>query len=105
MPHWIRVCTTAELLPGEFQVAWDDGTAIVVCNVDGALYALEDRCSHQDFELSAGELAGNEITCSLHGARFDVRTGKALCAPAYSPVRAFPVKIEDGVVYTRDDRA
>jgi 3-phenylpropionate/trans-cinnamate dioxygenase ferredoxin subunit len=105
MPHWIRVCTTAELLPGEFQVAWDDGTAILVCNVDGALYALEDRCSHQDFELSAGELAGNEITCSLHGARFDVRTGKALCAPAYSPVRAFPVKIEDGVIYTRDDRA
>lgn len=105
MPNWIRVCTTEELLPGEITVAWDGDTAIVVCNVDGSLYALEDRCSHQDFELSAGSLEHGEITCSLHGARFDVRTGSALCAPAYSPVRPFPVKVENGVVYTRDDRS
>ncbi len=105
MSDWIRVCTIAELLPGEFTVAWDGDTPILVCNVDGELYALEDRCSHQDFELSAGVLNGNEITCSLHGARFDVRSGNALCAPAYSPVRPFPVKVEDGVIYTRDDQS
>lgn len=104
MPPWTRVCTTTELLPGQFTVAWDGGTAILVCNVDGSLYALEDRCSHQDYELSAGSLEGDEITCSLHGARFDVRTGAARCAPAYSPVRPFPVKVEAGVIYTRDDR-
>ena len=104
MPNWIRVCSTAELLPGEMTVVWDGDTAILVCNVDGELYALEDRCSHQDFELSAGELVGNEITCTLHGARFDVRSGNALCAPAYSPARPLPVKVEDGVIYTRDDQ-
>ena len=52
---WIRVCATSELLPGEMQVAWDGDTPILVFNRDGDLYALEDRCSHEDFELSAGE--------------------------------------------------
>ena len=44
------------------------------------------------------------IECVLHGARFDLRDGRALCAPAYSPVPKFPVKLEHGGVWTRDDR-
>lgn len=104
MTGWVRVCSTAELLPGEAKVAWDGDTAILVANVDGTLYALEDRCSHEEFELSAGPVRGHEIECVLHGARFDLRTGEALCAPAYAPVRAFPVRVEDGAVWTRDDR-
>jgi len=101
---WVRVCTTAELLPGESTVAWDGDTPILVVNLEGEFYALEDRCSHEDFELSAGNIDGGQIECTLHGARFDLRSGEALCAPAYAPVRKFPVKVEDGVVYTRDDR-
>jgi 3-phenylpropionate/trans-cinnamate dioxygenase ferredoxin subunit len=104
MPDWIRVCATSELLPGEMKVAWDGDTPIVVFNYDGDYYALEDRCSHEDFELSAGIIDGGQIECTLHGARFDLRSGEALCAPAYVPVQKFPVKVEDGVVYTRDDR-
>lgn len=105
---WTYVCTTAELLPGEMKPVFDEvtGTAIVVFNLDGDLYALEDKCSHEDFELSAGQLdaAGGEIECILHGARFDVRDGRALCAPAYEPVTKFPVKVADGGIFTRDDR-
>ncbi len=106
MSDWIRVCATAELLPGETRVAWDGGTAILVCNYDGDFYALEDRCSHEDFELSAGAFDGEEATieCVLHGAKFDVRDGRPLCAPAYAPVAKFPVKIEGDSVWTRDDR-
>lgn len=106
LPEWVRVCATSELLPGETRVAWDGDTAILVCNYDGDFYALEDRCSHEDFELSAGHYDGDEATieCALHGARFDVRDGRPLCAPAYAPVPRFPVRLEDGVVYTRDDR-
>ena len=105
-PTWVRVCATSELLPGETTVAWDGDTPILVCNYDGAFYALEDRCSHEDFELSAGAFDGGEATieCVLHGARFDVRDGRALSAPAYAPVVTFPVKVEDGGVWTRDDR-
>lgn len=106
MSDWVRVCATSELLPGETAVAWDGDTPIIVFNVDGDYYALEDRCSHEDFELSAGSFDGESATveCTLHGARFDVRDGRALCAPAYAPVPKFPVKVEDGAVWTRDDR-
>lgn len=104
MTGWVRVCPTSELLPGEAKVAWDGDTPILVVNVDGTLHALEDRCSHEEFELSAGPVQGHEIECMLHGARFDLRTGEALCAPAYAPVRKFPVKVEDDAVWTRDDR-
>jgi 3-phenylpropionate/trans-cinnamate dioxygenase ferredoxin subunit len=106
MSKWVRVCATSELLPGESTVAWDGDTPILVCNVDGDYYAIEDKCSHQDFELSAGTFDGEAATieCTLHGAKFDVRDGRALCAPAYAPVPKFPVKVEDGAVWTRDDR-
>ncbi|MCR6496963.1 non-heme iron oxygenase ferredoxin subunit [Thermomonas sp. S9] len=105
---WTYVCSTAELLPGEMKTVFDEntGTAIVVFNLDGDLYALEDRCSHEDFELSAGhfDATSGDVECVLHGARFDVRDGRALCAPAYEPVARFPVKVENGGVYVRDDR-
>lgn len=106
MTEWIRVCATSELLPGEMRTAWDGDTPIVVFNLDGEHYALEDRCSHEDFELSSGGFDGANATieCTLHSARFDVRDGSALCAPAYVAVAKFPVKVEDGAVWSRDDR-
>lgn len=107
-PAWTFVCTTAELLPGEMKVAFDEvtGCGIAVFNLDGALYALEDRCSHEEFELSAGHFDAGEgsVECVLHGARFDVRDGRPLCAPAYEPVAKFPVKVDNGLVFARDDR-
>ena len=104
MTAWVRVCAESELLPGESRVAWDGDTPIMVVNLDGALYALEDKCTHEDFELSAGPIDGDQVECTLHGARFDLRTGEALCAPAYTGVPKFPVKREDGAIWTRDDR-
>ena len=103
---WIFVCAEGELAPGESRVVWADATAILVLNFDGMLYALEDKCSHEEFELSAGPFdpAAGTIECVLHGAKFDVRDGSALCAPAYEPVAKFPVRNTDGVVFTRDDR-
>lgn len=103
---WVRVCATSELLPGESRVVWDGDTPILVLNYDGDYYALEDRCSHEDFELSAGVFDADEATieCVLHGSKFDVRDGRALNAPAYVPVVRFPVKVEDEAVWTRDDR-
>lgn len=104
MTDWIRVCATSELLPGEFQVAFDGDTAIAVFNIDGALYAVEDICTHDGGELAGGPVEGFEVECPRHGAKFDLRTGEALCAPAYVPIAKFPVRIEDGQVWTRDDR-
>ena len=102
------VCAISELLPGEMKTAWDEVTSvpIVVFNLDGMYYALEDKCSHEDFELSAGGVDpdSGSIECVLHGARFDIRDGRALCAPAYSGVPKFPVKLEHDAIWTRDDR-
>jgi 3-phenylpropionate/trans-cinnamate dioxygenase ferredoxin subunit len=101
---WTRVAATAELLPGEYRVVDSDGTQIAVFNLDGAYYAIEDVCTHDGGELTGGVVDGVEIECPRHGARFDIRTGAARCPPAYEPTAKFPVKVEDGVVYTRDDR-
>ena len=105
---WTFVCAISELLPGEMKTAWDEVTSvpIVVFNYDGEYYALEDKCSHEDFELSAGNYDAEEATveCVLHGARFDIRNGAPLCAPAYTGVPKFPVKLEHDALWTRDDR-
>jgi 3-phenylpropionate/trans-cinnamate dioxygenase ferredoxin subunit len=104
MSDWVRVCSRAELLPGEFKIAYDGDTAIAVYNIDGELYAIEDVCTHDGGELAGGPLEGFAVECLRHGAKFDLRSGEALCPPAYTPVDIFPVKIEDGAVWTRDDR-
>jgi 3-phenylpropionate/trans-cinnamate dioxygenase ferredoxin component len=105
---WTFVCASAELLPGEMRTVWDEvtDTPIVVFNLEGDLFALEDRCSHEDYELSAGQVdpAEGSVECLLHGARFDIREGRPLCPPAYSPVPKFPVKRENDGIWTRDDR-
>lgn len=106
MSTWIRVCAVNELAPGETRVVWDGDTAILVINFDGQLYAVEDQCTHEDYELSAGPFDAEKgvLECLLHSARFDLRSGEALCAPAYRPLVKFPVKVEDGAIWTRDDR-
>lgn len=104
--NWVRVCDENAMAPGESQVVWDGDTAILVLNFDGDLYAFEDQCTHEDYELSAGPFDADEgvLECLLHSAKFDIRSGRALCAPAYLPLVKFPLKTEDGVVWTRDDR-
>ncbi|MCE2943902.1 MAG: non-heme iron oxygenase ferredoxin subunit [Lysobacteraceae bacterium] len=106
MTDWIRVAGEHELAPGESRVVWDGDTPILVVNFDGRFHAVLDQCTHEDYELSAApfDAATGELTCLLHSARFDVRTGEARCAPAYLPLTVFPVKVEDGAIWTRDDR-
>lgn len=104
MSNWTLVCTTAELLPGEMREAQVDGASVLVINLDGDYYALENACSHDGGELLGGALEDLEVVCPRHGARFDIRTGEALCAPAYEPIASLPVKVVDEQVYVRDDR-
>ena len=104
MATWTAICPTSELLPGESRVAEVDGVQVALFNYDGDYYAIEDVCTHDGGELTGGTLDGPIIECPRHGARFDIRTGAPLCPPAYERTAKFPVKVEDGVVYTRDDR-
>jgi len=101
---WVRVGTRSELLPGEYKVVWDGDTPIAVYNIEGALYAVEDTCTHDGGELAGGEVFGFEVECPRHGARFDLRNGAVTKPPAYEPIASFPVREEGGAIWTQDDR-
>ncbi len=74
--------------------------SVGVYNLGGELYAIEDRCSHDDGPLAEGDFDPEEgyAVCPRHGARIDIRSGKALSLPAVFPVETFPVVVEDGIV-------
>jgi 3-phenylpropionate/trans-cinnamate dioxygenase ferredoxin subunit len=76
-----------------------DGAEILLCNVGGDIYAVEDVCSHDGGALDQGELEDYRIMCPRHGAYFDVRTGAALTLPAVMPVRTYAVRIEGDAVF------
>jgi 3-phenylpropionate/trans-cinnamate dioxygenase ferredoxin subunit len=100
VPQVIDVCPLTELQPGQMRlVEWDD-LEIGVFNCAGTVYAIEDRCSHDDGPLVEGGL--DEQTCTIecprHGSRFDLKTGKPLTLPAYVPVDTFAVIIENETI-------
>lgn len=95
----VAAATLEEISPGAMKSVMLSGTRVVIFRTsDGALYALEDRCSHAEVWLSSGKFRGCEVTCPAHGARFDVRSGKVLCMPAIRDVRAFPIRVENGEI-------
>jgi len=96
----ISVCPAAELLPGEMRLVEHDGRKIGVFNCDGALHAIEDRCSHDDGPLAEGPFdpVACTVECPRHGSLFDVRSGRPRTLPAYLPVETFPVRIEDDTI-------
>ena len=73
-------------------------TYLVIFNVGGDYYAIEDLCSHDDGPLGDGDTEGFEIICPRHGARFDVRTGKALTFPAVEDIPAYPLQVIEGKI-------
>ena len=87
----------SDLRNGQLRVFPELGEhGIVVCRVAGELHAVTDNCSHRDAKLSEGRLRGALLTCPLHGAQFDVRTGAHQGPPASVPIACFPVSEHDG---------
>lgn len=73
--------------------------SLLLCNVEGAIYAIEDVCTHDGGALDQGELMGDRIMCPRHGAFFDVKTGDALTLPAIVPVETFKVRTEGDNIF------
>ena len=97
---FVKVAHLSDLTAGEpLGVETLDGEAVCLVLVDGEVYAFQDRCSHRDFPLSSGRLDDGQIECAWHGARFDVRTGRALCLPAIKAIRIYEVKVENDEIY------
>jgi 3-phenylpropionate/trans-cinnamate dioxygenase ferredoxin subunit len=93
----IPVCPLAELTPGSMRLVEHEGVKIGVFNCDGTLYAIEDRCSHDDGPLAEGEFdaATCTVECPRHGSLFDLTTGRPKTLPAYAPVRTFTTAVVD----------
>ncbi len=92
MPH--PIAKAADVPPGSAKRFEVDGVEVLLCNVDGAFYAVEDVCTHDGGPLDQGELEGCRIMCPRHGALFDVTTGAALTLPAVVPLPTYPVTID-----------
>jgi 3-phenylpropionate/trans-cinnamate dioxygenase ferredoxin subunit len=100
VPH-IDVAPADEFPPGSVKLIYAGPALTVgVYNCAGNLYAIEDRCSHDDGPLCEGDWDEDtcRVVCPRHGAQFDLATGAALTLPAYQPVETYPVSIVDGVV-------
>jgi 3-phenylpropionate/trans-cinnamate dioxygenase ferredoxin subunit len=97
----LTVCRADELPEGEMRLIEADGRKIGVFRCSGGeLWAIEDRCSHDDGPLAEGEFDGAACTveCPRHGSLFDLRSGKPKTLPAYVPVEVFEAREEDGEV-------
>ena len=103
MEDFRTVARLADVPENELRGVEVDGRRIVLAHVDGTVYALEDRCSHEEFALSEGELNGDQVTCILHGARFDLATGAPRALPAVKGVPTYEVRVEGDEIQVKLD--
>lgn len=96
---FVRVAQVSDVKEGTAKVFTVGETRIALCHAEGHFYAIADVCTHDGGPLGEGELVDCQIECPRHGARFDVKTGKALCLPAVVGVPTYKVEVEDGSVY------
>ena len=89
-----------EAIPeGGVKIVQSGSLFVGVYRIDGQLYAIEDRCSHDDGPLCEGDRDGFRVECPRHGAMFDLRTGAVLSLPATVGVETFPVIERDGEIF------
>ena len=93
MADYAKVATNGELAPGQGKVVEVQGKEIALFNVGGAYFAIDNMCTHEEASLADGEISGFEVTCPLHGAKFDVRSGRVVGPPAYDDVTSYSVRV------------
>jgi len=99
-PQGRLVCAAEDVkVKQALRVLIDDYPVAVVRDSDGALHALGDTCSHEDYSLSEGDVEDCTIECWGHGSQFDLRSGEPLSLPAFDPVPVFALTVSDGNVY------
>lgn len=101
MAEFVQVARLADLPDPSHQLFEVEDHVVVLAHLGGQLFCIDDICTHDGGPLSDGGIDGHEIACPRHGAKFDLRTGKALTMPATEDTLAHEVKVEDGMVYVR----
>jgi naphthalene 1,2-dioxygenase system ferredoxin subunit len=96
---WIDIASKDDV-PEDDVMGIDINTkSIALYQVDGEIFATDNICTHGNARLCDGFLEGHEIECPLHQGKFDIRNGKALCAPLTEDIQVYPVKIDGGRVF------
>ncbi len=98
---WQRVAALADLADDAALAAKLGNRRIALYRLDGKVYALDDVCTHALALLSQGFIEGGAVECPLHGARFDIATGRCLAPPASVDLRTYAVRIDGGEVFVR----
>ena len=91
---FVKVAELGEISPGEMKLVELGQDQILLANVNGNVFAIDDICSHAYASLSEGDLNGQEVECPLHGSAFNLVTGEALTPPANEALRVFQVRVE-----------
>jgi nitrite reductase/ring-hydroxylating ferredoxin subunit len=95
-----RVAALDDIEPGSLRRVDPNGIPVCLARLlSGEVHAISDICSHEEIELSDGDLDGCDVECPAHGSRFDVRTGDVSGVPARDPVAVYPVRVEGDQVF------
>lgn len=96
MPEeFVKVARTDQLPPGGMiLVELSKFERVLLTNVEGSYYAVEELCPHSGAALSEGDLYGPEVECPLHSSMFNVQTGEVLSPPAARDLIVYPVRVE-----------
>jgi 3-phenylpropionate/trans-cinnamate dioxygenase ferredoxin subunit len=92
---WLPVAGADQIAPGKFIQVDTGNLFLLVSNIDGELFAIEDQCTHDGSSMAGGYIEGDQIVCPRHGARFCLRNGAVMAPPAYEDVQSFAVRIHD----------
>lgn len=97
--EWIDIAHTDDVFEGDVVGIEIAEKSIALYQVDGEVFATDNMCTHGNARLCDGFLEGHEIECPFHQGRFDIRSGKALCAPLTEDVKTYPVKIDGNRIF------
>ena len=100
---WVRVAAVADLADDAAFPARLGNRPIALYRLGGRIHALDDVCTHALALLSQGFIEDGAVECPLHGARFDIATGRCLAPPASVDLRTYTVRVEGGEVYVREE--
>lgn len=95
MSRFTKIGTKSDFEDGKMKLVEVDDRLVLVFRIGEEFHCIDDICTHDGGTLSDGEFVGCEIKCPRHGARFDVRDGKALCMPATQNTVAHEIKIDN----------
>jgi naphthalene 1,2-dioxygenase system ferredoxin subunit len=96
---WIAAVAVDDLMDNDVTGIDVDGNTLAFYRINGEVFVTDSVCTHGSAQLCDGFFEDYEIECPLHQGRFDVRSGKALCAPLTEDIRTYPIKIVDGKVF------